>query len=100
MVCSHGRRIYLITDKIHLKHTHTHTLTDTSRLITYLFSVLCDLRSNQGLDLLFMDRSYQLLDPYTQTVVISWQKERSRPASQRFSLTQEEPKMHNIQFSG
>lgn len=42
--------------------------------------------SNQGLHHLFMGRSYQLLSTSTWTVVISWQRQRRRPA-QRFAWT-------------
>lgn len=77
-------------------HCVIYTLRQKAETLAWRCTVCC---SNQGLHLLFMDRSYQLLSTSTWTVVISWQRRR-RPASQRFTLTQEKQGMLDSKFSG
>ena len=73
-----------------------YTLRQKAETLAWHCTVCC---SNQGLHLLFMDRSYQLLSTSTWTIVISWHRRR-RPASQRFTLTQEKQGTLDSDFTG
>lgn len=55
-----------------------YTLGQEAETLAWRWTACC---SNQGLHLLFMDRSYQLLSTSTWTVVISWQRPKEASSS-------------------